>query len=328
MPSCSTTEQTPAGSAAIPSGNSLIWKTATAREEAKRLKQEIRVNGADPVGGLESERAAPTVADLCARYIEEHLPKKRPGSALDDRRLIRQWILDGLKHSKVAEVSFTDVDALHRKITRNGTPFRANRTVALLSKMFSLSVKWGWRSDNPCRGIERNQEPKRKRYLSAAELTRLTKALNEHSDQQAANIIRLLLLTGARRGEVLSATWEQFDLEDEGVWTKPGATTKQKTEHRVPLSAPARQLLSKLWAKADEGEAYVFPGRRPDSPRENIKGAWARLCMEAKIKGARVHDLRHTYASIMASSGASLPDYRRSAWPHAVADNRALCPLV
>ena len=264
------------------------WKTAAAREEAKRLKQEIRTNGADPVGGLESERAAPTVADLCARYIEEHLPKKRPGSQAEDRSLINQWILGGLRHAKVAEVTFTDVDALHRKISRAATPIRANRAVALLSKMMALAIKWGWRTDNPCRGIERNQEAPRKRYLSAAELARLTEALAIFEDQQAADIIRLLMLTGARRGEVLTATWEQFDL-DEGVWTKPGATTKQKTEHRVPLSAPARQLLSRLRARSDEGEGYVFPSdRRDGKPRENVKGAWSRLCLNAKIRG-RAH---------------------------------------
>ena len=107
--------------------------------------------------------------------------------------------------------------------------------------MFSLSIKWRWRPDNPCKGVERNPEKKRHRYLSGAELAALTGALAEHPDQQAADIIRLLLLTGARRGEVLSAKWEDLDLET-GVWSKPASATKQKTPHRIPLSAPARQL--------------------------------------------------------------------------------------
>src|SRR6516165_11298029 len=106
------------------------WTTTTARAEAKRLKLEIRANGHDPVGALEEGRGAPTIADLCNRYITEHLPKKRASSASEDRSLINQRILPELRHHPVSEVGFADVDALHRKITRSGTPYRANRVLA------------------------------------------------------------------------------------------------------------------------------------------------------------------------------------------------------
>ena len=102
-----------------------------------------------------------------------------------------------------------------------------------------------------------------------------------------------------------AARWDQFDL-DRGIWTKPGASTKQKTEHRVPLSAPALQLLVKLRNAADDDAEYVFPGRVGDH-RIEIKDNWAEICAAAKIKGARIHDLRHTYASMLASSGTGLP---------------------
>ena len=131
------------------------WTAPAARAEAKRLKLEIRVNGADPVGGLQAARSEPTVADMVERYIEEHLEKKRPKSQANDLSIINQWILsNGLRHSKVAELTFADVDALHRKITKAGTPIRANRAIALLSKMLALAIKWRWRLDNPCRGVE------------------------------------------------------------------------------------------------------------------------------------------------------------------------------
>jgi integrase len=276
------------------------WKVTAAREEARRLKKLI-YEGQDPLAELKAERDAPTVGDLCRRYEEEHLPKKRQGSQLEDQSLIATRILPELQHLKVAEVSFSDIDALHRKITQEGKPIRANRAIALLSKMFSLAIKWKMRSDTPVRGVERNQEHKRTRYLSGAELARLTEALAAYPDQQAANIVRMLLFTGARRGEVLAAKWDDFDLET-GTWTKPGATTKQKTEHRVPLSAPARKLLADL---THEG-AFVFPGRH-GGHRENVKRAWAELSEAACIKEARLHDLRHTYASLLASSGMSLP---------------------
>jgi integrase len=100
--------------------------------------------------------------------------------------------------------------------------------------MCTRAVQWHWRADNPCRGIERNVEAKRKGYLSSGELERLSQALAEHDDQDAADVFRLLLLSGARRGEALASRWVDFDLET-GIWIKPGATTKQRTEHRVPL---------------------------------------------------------------------------------------------
>jgi integrase len=284
------------------------WRTSEARAEAKRLKQEIRVNGLDPVGKAEAIRAEPTMADLCARYIEEHLPKKR--SQRDDLGVIRRWVLPALKHAKVAEVTFADIDALHRKITKAGKPYRANRTMALLSKMFSLSIRWKMRTDNPAREVEHNDEAKRARYLSPDELLRLTAALAAYPDQEAADVIRLLLLTGARRGEVLAARWAQFDL-DAGVWTKPASTTKQKKDHRVPLSAPARQLITGLQRRNGTvppfESDYLFPGANGTGHRFDIKRPWAAITKEAGITGLRVHDLRHSYASILAGAGLSLP---------------------
>jgi integrase len=277
------------------------WTTTTARAEAKRLKLEIRANGHDPVGALEEVRGAPTIADLCNRYITEHLPKKRASSVAEDRSQINQWILPELRHHRVAEIGFADVDALHRKITRGGTPYRANRVLALLSKMFSLSIRWRWRTDNPAHGIERNQEHKRVRYLSPDELGRLSAALTAYSDQQAANAIRLLLLTGARRGEVLTAKWSDFNFES-GEWVKPGAATKQRTEHRIPLSAPARQLLTGM---PRNGE-FLFPGPGATGCRVDLKKPWASVCKTAGLKDVRLHDLRHTYASVLASAGLSL----------------------
>jgi integrase len=163
------------------------------------------------------------------------------------------------------------------------------------------------RTDNPARGLERNQEQKRKRYLTVDELERLTKALDAYPDQQVANVLRLLLLTGARSGEVFGATWDQFDLTA-GKWTKPGATTKQKTDHVVPLSPPARQLLQRIRRGQDEAEIYVFPCRdRRDGHIATLKYDWPDICNAAGITNLRIHDLRHSYASFAVSAGYSLP---------------------
>ncbi len=177
------------------------------------------------------------------------MPKKRPSTRADYKRAIDLYILPELKHRKVADLDYSDVEKLPRK-GKDGGPYRANRIAAIVSKMLNLAIKWKWCEANPVKGIERNPEAKRKRYLDGDEMASLTKALNEHKDKQAANIIRMLLLTGARRSEVLGARWGHINLET-GVWTKPGSETKQKTEHQVPLSAPVRQLLSDLYTTAE-----------------------------------------------------------------------------
>lgn len=289
------------------------WKTGAARTEAGELKKRIDI-GEDPMAESEAERAAKTVADLCDRFEEEHLPKIRASTAREYRALIENEIRPSLKHLKAAAVSYADIDGLHRKITKRGVPARANRMLQVASKMFALSAKWKWRADNPCKGVERNQEHKRDRYLTGAELIRLTEALNGHTDRQAANIIRLLLLTGARRGEAQAARWDQIDL-GAGIWTKPGSTTKQKTVHRTPLSVPALQLLTDLLAEAVATAKkkrvsvrdHVFPGHGKTGHRIELKKDWAALCARADIKNARLHDLRHTFASVLASAGLSLP---------------------
>ncbi len=203
------------------------WKVAVARGEARELKRAVD-RGEDPLAIVEADRGAKTFADLAKQFREDFLPKKRPSTVKNYNLLLDKFILPQLRHHKVAGVTYSDVDGLHRKITRGGAPYQANRSMAVLSKMFALAVKWGWRPDNPARGIERNPEEKRHRYLSPAELVKLIEALSTIGDQQGANVIRLLMLTGARSGEAMSATWDQFDLK-EGVWTKPGSTTKQKT---------------------------------------------------------------------------------------------------
>jgi integrase len=276
------------------------WTVAGAREEAKALRRAIDAGG-DPVGDLRSEREAPTVNDLCDRFVAEYLPRKRPSTQKTYGQQITSEVRPALGRLKVANVAFANIDGLHRAITKRGRKYRANRVIALLSCMFTMSIKWRMRADNPCKGIERNDEAKRKRYLTGAELERLSAALSKYADQDTADIFRLLLLTGARSGEVLSARWADIDLET-GVWTKPGATTKQRTDHVVPLNAPARQLLAE---RAQDNSEYVFSGRN-GGHRAYVKDAWAQICKAAKITGLRIHDLRHSYASILASSGVGL----------------------
>jgi integrase len=273
-----------------------------ARTEARRLRQSID-QGIDPMAAIEAARTAPTMSDLVDRFEQEHLVRKRASTANNYRRMLDNHIRPHFgRHMKVADVGFSDIEALHRKLTKQGLTYQANRVHAVVRKMLGLAVRWGWRTDNPARGVEHNIEHRRQRYLVADELTRLTQALADHQDQQIANIFRLLILTGARRGEVLAMRWADLDLAA-GIWSKPASSTKQKQAHVVPLSAPARQLLSTI----DRCGDYVFPGPGARGHIVEPKKGWAAICRAAGIDGLRIHDLRHSFAAELASGGASLP---------------------
>jgi integrase len=286
------------------------WTTGAARIEARRL-QRLVDQGDDPLGDLEDARAAPTVAELISRFEQEHLSRKRPGTRRAYGFIIENHFRPALGNLKVADVTFSDVDSLHRHVTKVAGPYAGNRLHSVVSKMLALSVRWGMRDENPAKGVERNYEQKRRRYLIADELARLVKALAAFPNQEAANIVRMLLFTGARSGEVMAMRWADVDL-DRGLWSKPASTTKQAEDHEVPLSAPARQLLSEIRdaeiAKHKRGLGeFVFPGSGTTGHFQDLKGAWRRLCRDAGISGLRIHDLRHSFASELASSGASLP---------------------
>jgi integrase len=279
------------------------WSVTGAREEARQLKRQID-QGGDPLAELEAERGAPTVNNLIERFLEEHVSRKRLSTQADYRIAIERHIRPAIGNKKVAEVSWADVDALHRKLTKTGKPTQANRVAAVSSKMFALAIRWRLRLDNPAKGIERNPETKRKRYATPAELQRLMPALDRHPDQQGADIFRLCMLTGCRSHEAMSARWDQIKIAA-GTWIKPGSTTKQRTDHVVPLSAPAKQLLAELRQRTNS--EWVFPADSKPGHRVTIAKSWRLLCKAAKISGLRVHDLRHSFASQLVSQGASLP---------------------
>ncbi len=284
------------------------WKAVSARQEARRLRQEVD-RGGDPLGDLEATRAAPAMAALFDRIEAEHVVRKRTLTANEYKRMLRLHIRPHFgQHTKVADVRYEDIEALHRAVTKKAGPYQANRVLALLSKAFNLAVKWRMRPDNPCRGVERNPEHKRQRYARPDELERLSAALNAHSDKQAVDVIRVLLLTGCRKGEAMTMRWSDIDLAT-GKWTKPAASTKANRIHEVPLSAPARQLLAEIGARrtSEKQGGFVFPSDTSASGHvADIGNAWRRICKAAGISGLRPHDLRHSYASHLASAGIGL----------------------
>lgn len=290
------------------------WSVAAAREEAKVLRKQID-RGIDPAGNKRERRTAPSIQDLIDRYVEDHLPRKTgAGPRLNDEKRMLAEIGDKLgRHSKVADIHGGDISDMHRRITESGRPVRANRILAVCSKMFSLALvpKAGetlsWRNavhGNPCKGIERNHEEGRERFFSQAELTAISDALAKYPGA-AADCVRLVMLTGARPAEAMKAQWEEFDKEP-GYWIKPSAHVKQRKVHKLPLSPAAIELVDRL-RKKRKGK-WVFPGDKPGEHLAALWHVWHFVRKEADLgKDARAYDLRHTFASVGAGGGLSLP---------------------
>ncbi len=271
-----------------------------ARKRARQILADV-AGGKDPAEARDADRAAPTMRHLADDYMTRHArPHKRPASAEDDQRLLDMHLIPALGSRQVHAVTRRDIEALHRKM--KAAPVRANRALALLSKMFSLAIAWGWRSDNPVRGIPRYPEQKRTDWLQEPELARLAAALDASDNKRAKNVVKLLLLTGARRGEALAARWSDIDL-DRGVWSLKPHSTKQKKPLHIPLSAPAVALLRSMRETASS--EWVFPADNGEGHLGSIKRFWSEITKAAGIK-ARIHDLRHTFASHLVSRGMSL----------------------
>jgi len=221
--------------------------------------------------------------------------------------------------TKVADVHGGDIRDMHRKITesigRGGKPrpVRANRILTVCSKMFSLALvplpgeNTPWRNalqGNPCKGVKRNHEEGRERFFSQAELAAITDALANYPGV-AADCLRLIMLTGCRPDEAMKATWEEFDKQP-GYWIKPSAHTKQRRVHQLPLSPAAIELIDRL-RKTRKGK-WVFPGDKPGEHLVALWHVWHFVRDRAGLGAdARAYDLRHTFASVGAGGGLSLP---------------------
>jgi len=277
------------------------WTVLAARKQAEWFLVEIG-KGRDPLEQRNNDRAAPTVQDMFERYEKDYMPKLAPRSAQDQRSMFIKSILPRLGSKKVEDVTFNDCEALHRHLTKD-RPLRANRVIEVLRRAFNLAIKWGWLERNPASGIEKNPEHKRERYLSPDEIKRLLIELDRHPQRTSCDAIRFILFTGCRRGEALNATWDQFDSELK-IWTKPAATTKQRRLHRVPVSEEVTRLLQDR--KTARSSKFIFESST-GRPLVDIKKTWFSVTKVAQIYDVRIHDLRHTFASIAVSSGQSLP---------------------
>jgi integrase len=275
------------------------WTPETARAEALRVLGDV-AKGNDPGGVKAAAKAAPTVAELAARFLAEHAEAKRkPRTAREYRRLFEKVILPALDQKRVVDVTRQEIARLHH--AKRMTPTEANRALALLSVLFTFAERQGERPDgsNPCRHVERFPQRRRERFLSAEELARLGDVLAAYrgSPYHPATI-KLLVFTGARLSEVLGLQWDWVSLE-RGEARLPDSKTGAKTIHLPP---PALEVLAGL--PRLENNPYVLGGRRSTT---FIEKPWRAIRETAGLADVRLHDLRHAFASVAASAGMGLP---------------------
>ena len=282
------------------------WTTASARKEAVRLLGQI-ASGLDPADARTRAGKTPTVSKLATAFLDEHVaPKLKPSTAAHYRNLIKSYLIPAVGNLRVDQISQTDIAKLHHGL--RATPYQANRLIAVCSKLFSWAERQGLRDKgtNPCFGLERFRERSRERWLSDDELARLGAALVKAEEDGLASphavaAFRLLLLTGARLGEILNLRWEDVDL-DRAILNLPDSKTGAKI---VGLNEPAIAVLRAIPRIA--ANPYVIVGQVTGRPLVNPTKPWHRIRSLASLDDLRLHDLRHNYGSHAASAGASLP---------------------
>ena len=322
-------------------------------DEARKLARQTLLEaktGEDPLEARHKQRYGDAVRDLATVYLERHA-KPRKKTWKEDERRIGKHILPVLGSHKVEDVKRAHVARLHTAIGA-AAPYEANRVLALLATMFSKAAEWGLLEEtapNPAARVQPFRERSRERWVTPDELPRLVEAIDAEPSPYVRAALKLYLLTGLRRNELLGLRWKDVDLSRREIHLED---TKAGRPHTVPLSAPALEIIRELPRQL--GNAYVFPGNVPGKPLVNIGKSWrrvrirlwlathpevaaklqqraeadvrrrskhagkdaavvdARLLALAQREAAdedliRLHDLRRTVGSWLATNGASLP---------------------
>ncbi|MFY8093267.1 MAG: tyrosine-type recombinase/integrase [Niveispirillum sp.] len=277
-------------------------------DEARRQARELLVSvdkGENPSEEARTQRFAPTMGSLCDRFMEEHVQHRcKPSTQGEYRRAVELFIKPEIGSHKVQDVTRADIARLHHK--GRDTPYQANRTLGVLSKLFNLAEVWNLRPDgsNPCRHVKKYREEKRERFLSADELNRLSMALNDAEREGSEGVyfiaaIRLLILTGCRLGEIQTLKWSYAR---PGYLALPDSKTGAK---KVYLGEAAMEVLDAT--PRLPGNPYVICGSVEGQHLQDLQKPWRRLRQRAGLPDLRIHDLRHSFASAAVGMGESLP---------------------
>ena len=278
-------------------------------DQARTLAQQALAAvaaGSDPQAQRKAIATAPTLGDVWSEYKRKHLEMRKPSTKRGYEAIWTDKLKPAFGNRRVKDLGRKEVDDFHKK--HSATPYQANRILVLLSKLMNLAEAWEWRDQgtNPCRFVEKFGESARQRFLSGNEIAAIKIASAQLLSKSeitthAACILELLLHTGARSGELASAQWAWVDWKAQIIML-PDSKTGPKP---IYLSDPAVALLRQQH-KRSEDQAFIFPGRSAGKHIHNLRKPWARICAKAGLDGVRVHDLRHTAASLALGSGSSL----------------------
>jgi integrase len=271
-----------------------------ARREAKLTQADV-ARGGDPSADRKARLRSPTIAELGNRFLKEHVTLHcKPTTHYDYQKLLHNVVNPILGGIKVSEISFTDIQAFHLK--RKDTPYQANRGVMVLSKMLNLAEDWGLRpmNSNPSRRIKKYPEEEKKRYLDEEEQERLGAVLADmltrgEISRYVFAAFYLLLLTGCRLNEIQKLKWDYVTRTHLEL---PDSKTGRR---RIPLPREARTLLDSLDRR--DGNPFVILGDHGDRHYNDLQKPWRKIRSEADLIDVRVHDLRHTYASVAVING-------------------------
>ena len=295
----------PEGTKRITVGRHGVIGATEARRRAALIIARIRA-GDEPVPEAQKTESV-TVATLANRYLREHVAVRcKPTTATQYRLAIERYIVPALGTCPVSSLGRAQVAELQHSLSDR--PAMANLVIATLSRMIDQGIAWGVAGEmtNPCRSAPKYRARRRERFLTDAEFRRLGSTLDEleatgRLSPHAAAALRLLMLTGCRRNEILTLRWEDVHLQTQELQLSDSKTGPRT----VSLSPEAAAVLAQL--PRLPGNPWVIPGAKPGARLSSLFEPWRKVRARAGLDDVRIHDLRHSYASRALALGESLP---------------------
>ena len=272
-------------------------------DEARKIARKWLLEASEGNDPKEVDKTSILLKDFCNVYLQQHANiKKKLSSVIEDKRLMRLHIIPNFGNVCLKEITRAMITKHHQSMYQ--TPHGANRFLSLMSKMMNLAERWEYRplNSNPCRHIERYKEEGRQIYLSMEQIEKIGHVIKQMEQTESIFVlsaIKLLLFTGRRTGEILTLKWDYIDFENSKM-NLPDTKTGAKSFFFSPT---VKQILLNLPNK----EGFVFKSVLKDKRVTTVRHIWKKICKLAKIENVRVHDLRHTYASLAVQNGYSLP---------------------
>ena len=268
-----------------------------AREYAAQLSQFQ-----DPKVERTFQKEMLTLSEFVTDMYMPHAEQYKRSYKADESKL-RIYILPEFGNYRLGDISKYALQSYLTRLSQDLSPATCNRHRSLLSKIFKMAIEWEQLIDNPCYGIQKfTENPPPARDFNDEEVARILSALAEEHSKIAASALAFLFFTGLRLNEVLSARWECVGLEQKQLYLP---NTKAGRSRFVPLNDEAVGVLERL-KSTDIGSPWVFPGKDMSKPLNNPRKAWCRILERAGVEYARIHDIRHSFASACVRSGASL----------------------